>query len=168
MITGIACVGKNWEIGKNNKLLFNIPEDMKFFRTTTANSIVVMGEKTLQSFPGGRPLKGRTNIVLCRPGHNYDGCICVYSVEDLINWVKHLSTTNYVYIIGGGFIYNLFIPYYDTLVLTKVDATDPEATVFFPNIDKMPEFKQLRSLPIFKDPSTEYNFDIVTYERVRN
>ena len=85
----IAAVDNNLGIGKNGKLLFHIPEDMKFFKDTTTGNVVIMGRKTLESFPGGKPLKGRVNIVLT---HNKDykveGAIVAYGLDDLFEKLK--------------------------------------------------------------------------------
>lgn len=135
MIIGIVAADRHWGIGKKNGLLFNLPEDMKFFRTQTKDKIVACGENTLLSFPGGKPLKGRSTVVLCPEGHEYNDCICMHTFEDFIKTLKVLSITNDIYIIGGGMIYKSMLPYYDKVLVNKVDAKDPEATVFFPNLD---------------------------------
>ena len=85
----IAAVDNNWAIGKNNNLLVRIPMDQKFFRETTTGKVVVMGRKTLESFPGGRPLKMRTNIVLTHnPDYKVDNAIVVHSMEELHEELK--------------------------------------------------------------------------------
>lgn len=165
-IIGIVCVDSNWGIGKDNKLLFSLPIDMEAFRMNTKNSIVVCGEKTLLSFPNSQPLKDRTNIVLCREGHKYDNCICVYSTDELINMVKCLVVTQSVYIIGGAFIYNLFLPYFDTVRVTKVDANG-EADRFFPNLDEMNEFEiSYKTSNVVVDNG--YDTNVIIYVRKTN
>ena len=85
----IASVDKNWAIGKNNSLLVSIPDDMKFFRTTTTGKVVVMGRKTLESFPNGRPLKNRVNIVLTSDkNYSVPDAIFVHSLEELKEELK--------------------------------------------------------------------------------
>ena len=79
----IVAVDKKWGIGKKNDLLFSLPEDMKFFREKTLNKVVIMGSNTLKSFPGGKPLKNRTNVVLYPGGEKRDDCIIVDSMEEL-------------------------------------------------------------------------------------
>ena len=80
----IAAVDKNWAIGRNNKLLVSIPDDMKFFRETTTGKVVVMGRKTLESFPGKKPLKNRVNIVLTGDrSYQADGAVIVHDMEEL-------------------------------------------------------------------------------------
>ena len=87
----IAAVDKNWAIGRNNKLLVSIPDDMKFFRETTTGKVVVMGRKTLESFPGKKPLKNRVNIVLTGD-HSYqaDGAVIVHDMEELHEELKNI------------------------------------------------------------------------------
>ncbi|MDY5928681.1 MAG: dihydrofolate reductase [Candidatus Onthovivens sp.] len=143
MIKGIVAVSRDWAIGKVNKetgvgqLLFNIQADMKFFRETTKHNIVVMGYSTYLSLPK-RPLPGRVNIVLWDKATSLDcleGCITFNAFEQLLNFVKILSKEYDVFICGGASVYKLFLPYYDEVLVTKVDAEDKEATAFFPNLD---------------------------------
>lgn len=140
MIKAIVCVDKNFAIGKNNDLLFSLPEDMKRFRAETKNSIVVCGLNTLLSFPGSKPLKGRSTICLCPKEVERDDCFCVHTFEECLHLVKELSKTQTVWIIGGAMMYKSFIEHVDVAVVTKVDA-DGEGTVFFPNLDEHPNFE---------------------------
>ena len=104
----IAAVDKNWAIGKNNELLVRIPMDQKFFRETTTGKVVVMGRKTLESFPNGLPLKNRTNIVLTHnPAYQVKDAIVVHSMEELHRELEKYDT-NDVYVIGGQKIYEHF------------------------------------------------------------
>ena len=138
MIKGIVCVAKDWGIGKSNGLLFNLPADMKFFRETTKHNIVVMGYSTYLSLPK-RPLPGGVNVVLWDkaplPVETKDGVIFFNNFEALLSFVKVLSKEYDVFICGGASVYKLFLPYYDEILVTKVDAEDKEASVFFPNLD---------------------------------
>ena len=84
-IIGIVCVDNKWNIGTNNDLLFHLKGDMKFFKEKTLNQTVCMGKNTLLSLPGSKPLKNRTNIVLCSEGHEYEGCICKHSFDEIID-----------------------------------------------------------------------------------
>ena len=97
----IVAADANWGIGKENKLLVSIPADMKFFRTTTTGKVVVMGRKTLESFPGGLPLKNRVNIVITRD-KNYKAkdAVIVHSIEEALEEVKKYQSED-VYVIGG-------------------------------------------------------------------
>ncbi|MBQ3729268.1 MAG: dihydrofolate reductase [Spirochaetales bacterium] len=130
---------RNWGIGKRNDLMFHLPKDMKFFRITTTNKVVVMGSNTLLSFPGGKPLRGRTNIVLW-PGGDENraregGFVMVQSLPELFREIAKYPPQD-VYVIGGAMMYHTLLPYCDKVLLTKVDA-DGQAEVFFDNLDKL-------------------------------
>ena len=138
MIKAIVHADKNWGIGKNNDMMFSLPQDMKYFRATTLNHTVVMGGNTLRSFPGGNPLKNRVNIVLSR-GYVRDDCVFVRSYDELKSEMKKRGETDDVYVIGGGAVYKELLPYCDEVLVTKVDAVG-DAEVFFPNLDEMDDF----------------------------
>ena len=141
MIISILCVDNKWGIGKKNGLLFSLPKDMKFFRETTLNHVVAMGENTLLSFPNSKPLKNRINIVLSQDiTHNYQGAENVHSLEHFLKTIKGYSFQDDVYIIGGASIYKQTLPFVDKILLTKVDA-DGEAELFFTNLDEDPNFE---------------------------
>ena len=129
----------NWGIGKRNDLMFHLPKDMKFFRTSTTGKVVVMGSNTLLSFPGGKPLKGRTNIVLWPGGDEKrakeDCFIMVQSLSELFAEIAKYPPED-VFVIGGAMMYHTLLPYCDKVLLTKVDA-DGQAEVFFDNLDKL-------------------------------
>lgn len=115
----IAAVDKNWAIGKNNELLVRIPMDQKFFRETTTGKVVVMGRKTLESFPNGLPLKNRTNIVLTHnPAYQVKDAIVVHSMEELHRELEKYDT-NDVYVIGGQKIYEQLLDECDVAHITK-------------------------------------------------
>lgn len=130
---------KNWGIGKNNGLMFKIPADMKFFKETTTGNVVVMGSNTLKSFPGGKPLKDRINIVLYPDGGERDDCKIVRSVEELFSEIAKYPPEK-VYVIGGQMMYRTLLPYCEEVLVTKVDA-EGDADAFFENLDKNPDFK---------------------------
>ena len=131
----IVVVDKNWGIGKNNDLLFSLPADMKHFRETTAGKVVVMGSNTLLSFPGGKPLKNRTNIVLWPGGEAREGCIVVQSLKELFAQVNEYPQDD-VFVVGGAMLYRTLLPYCSEAIVTKVEA-DGGAQVFFENLDAM-------------------------------
>ena len=160
----IAAVDKNWAIGKDNKLLVSIPMDMKFFRETTTGKVVVMGRKTLESFPNGLPLKNRTNIVLTH-NENYDGkgAIVVHSMEELREELTKYNSED-IYVIGGEQIYKALVDDCDVAHITKINfAYDADA--YFPNLDEKPEWK------ITADSEEQTYFDLeyefVRYERLQ-
>jgi dihydrofolate reductase len=144
MIRIILHVDKEWGIGKRNGLMFNLPKDMAFFRNTTKGHIVVMGENTLLSFPGSKPLKNRTNIVLSAdPTHEYEGCINLHTMDDLHKKMRDIYESGEdIYVIGGASIYRALLPYVDDALVTKVDAVGG-ADVFFPNLDRDPSFEMV-------------------------
>lgn len=131
----IVAVDKKWGIGKKNDLLFSLPEDMKFFRKTTLNKVVIMGSNTLKSFPGGNPLKNRTNIVLFPGGEKREDCTIVDSMDELFEEIKKYPSDD-VFVIGGAMFYRTMLPYCTEVYVTKVDA-DGEAEVFYENLDEL-------------------------------
>jgi dihydrofolate reductase len=139
----IVAVDKKWGIGKKNDLLFSLPEDMKYFREKTLNKTVVMGSNTLKSFPGGKPLKNRTNVVLFPGGEKRDDCIIVESLEELALELKKYPSDD-VFIIGGAMFYKTMLPYCSEVLVTKVDA-DGGAEVFYENLDEKPEWQMISS-----------------------
>ena len=107
----IVCVDKNWGIGKGNDLLYHLPSDMKLLRSTTKDNIIVIGRKTLESFPNAKPLPYRTNVVLTRDkNYTAEGTVILNTVEDVIEYTKNNSDRE-TYICGGEEIYKLFLPY---------------------------------------------------------
>ena len=158
MIISILNCDNKWGIGKKNGLLFNLPLDMKFFRETTKGHTVCMGENTLLSFPGSKPLKNRTNIVLSQDEtHNYDGVVNVHSFQEFLLEIKKHALNDDVYIIGGASIYRPTLPYVDKVLLTKVLA-DGEAEVFFVNLDEHPDFELAEAGDIVKDGDIDIQF----------
>ena len=159
----IVAVDKNWAIGKDNKLLVSIPADMKMFRQETSGKVVVMGRRTLESFPNGLPLKNRTNIVLTS-NKNYDakGAQVVHTLEELLEEIKKYPAED-VYCIGGDIVYKLLLPYCDVAHITKIDFAY-EADRYFPNLDEMPEWKVTAQSEEQTYFDLEYRF--VKYERV--
>lgn len=158
----IVAVDKNWAIGNNNKLLVSIPSDMKFFRSTTTGKVVVMGRKTLESFPNGLPLKNRTNIVLTsNPDYKVKGAIICHTLEELLETLKAYDSED-IYVIGGDSIYHQMLPYCDVAHVTKIDHAF-EADAWFPNLDDMPEWE------VTADSDEQTYFDLefrfLKYER---
>ena len=136
----IAAVDENWAIGKDNKLLVSIPSDMKFFRETTTGKVVVMGRKTLESFPNGLPLKNRTNIVLTRNrDYQVKDAIVVHSVPELLVKLDKYSSED-VYVIGGDSVYQELLPYCDVAHVTKINHVYA-ADSWFPNLDETGEWE---------------------------
>ena len=149
----IVAADKNWGIGKNNELLVQIPNDMKMFRSTTIGNVVVMGRKTLESFPNGKPLPKRTNIVLTK-NKNYaaKGAIVVHSKEELLEELKKYPEED-IFVIGGESIYRMLLPYCTTAYVTRTDYAY-DADTYFPNLDELPEWK------LVEESEEETYFDI--------
>lgn len=136
----IAAVDKNWGIGLDNQLLVRIPDDMKRFRQITTGKVVVMGRKTLESFPGGQPLKNRTNIVLTTDkGYQVPGAVCVHSLEELSRELQNYRSEE-IYIIGGACVYRQLLEECDTALITKIDFAY-QADAWFPNLDETEEWE---------------------------
>lgn len=131
MISLIAAVGKNNELGLDNHLIFNIPGDLKFFRNTTIGKTVIMGRKTYESI--GKPLPKRINIVVSNSLKETDGITIINSFEEVLE--KYLNSEEEVFIIGGESLYNYFINYAQNIYLTKVYA-NAIADKYFPSFDE--------------------------------
>ncbi len=139
-MNAIAAVDANWAIGNKNRLLTSIPADMKFFREKTMGHVVVMGRKTLESFPNGLPLKNRVNIVLtANRSYKVKDAIIVHTKEELLEELKKYDS-NELYVIGGGSIYEMLIPCCDTAYITKIDHVYA-ADTYFPNLDQMDDWE---------------------------
>ena len=154
----IAAVDKNWGIGNKGSLLVRIPEDMRFFKSKTVGNVVVVGRKTIDTFPGKKPLNDRVNIILTRD-ENYkcDGAVVVNSIEELLEKLKEYNSDD-IYIIGGESIYNQMIDYCDTAYITYIDYSY-ESDAFFPNLEEKSDWKMI-------DESDEYTyFDVEYYHR---
>ena len=162
MIIGIVATDRNWGIGKKNNLLFHLKKDMQLFKQLTSDSIVVCGMNTLLSFPGSKPLKGRSTICLCPEEVERDDCFCIHDFDEMVRLIQELSKTTNVYIIGGGMLYNSMVLYYDEVYVNKVDA-DGEAEVFFPNLDENTDYEIKQTLPDVEDEG--YNTQLVIYKR---
>lgn len=152
----IVAVDNKWGIGKNNDLLFSLKKDMDYFRQKTLNKVIVMGSNTLKSFPGGKPLKNRTNIVLFPGGEVREDCIIVQSLEELSSVLKGYDTDD-VFIVGGAMFYRTMLPYCETNYVTKV-LSDGQATVFYENLDKLPDWELIDQSEIINDGDYEIMF----------
>ena len=130
----IVAVDNNWAIGNKNELLIRIPNDQKHFREETLGKVVVLGRKTLQTFPQGLPLQGRTNIILSKDKHyKVKDAIVVHSTEELLEELKQYPEED-VYIIGGVSFFGELVPYCNVVHVTKIDH-EYEADSYFPNLD---------------------------------
>ncbi len=154
----IAAIGKNRELGKDNKLIWNLKGDMKFFKDTTTGHTVIMGRKTFESLP--KMLPNRHHIVLSS-SNDFPSEVEVYnSLEEL---KKHLDDVkDELFVIGGGSIYKKFIPYADKLYLTEIDATS-EADTYFPEFDKDLYLKE----ELLSNEENGINYKHVLYKKIK-
>lgn len=135
----IVAVDKNWAIGYQNKLLVSIPEDMRFFRDKTTGKVVIMGKKTLESFPGGRPLQNRVNIVVTsKKDYKLPDALVVNNIQEALEIAGKYKSED-VFVIGGASIYEQMLPYCDVAYVTKIDY-EYHADTYFPNLDKMDDW----------------------------
>ena len=147
-IAAVVAIGRNRELGKGNKLLWHIPDDLKRFKALTKGHPIIMGRKTFESIAGyvGGPLPERTNIVVTRDADwKYDGVLVVHSLEEAIEIAKQQSGAEEIHIGGGAELYKQALPLIDKLYLTRIDAEAPEADAFFP------PFEQEFTKKVFED-----------------
>lgn len=163
MISAIVCVDKNFAIGNNNELLINIPEDMKFFKEKTTDSVVIMGRKTYDSLPV-KPLPNRTNIVVTSKANELNKIdrngvmfVTMNFIEAYLETVPLSRETDY-YIIGGEQIYKELLHYCDNVYVTKVNYAYDNADTFFPNIDEMPNWEVVSASKVKEYNSIKYQF----------
>ncbi|WP_456312890.1 dihydrofolate reductase [Pseudomonas shirazensis] len=160
MIIMIAAVAENNALGKNNELVWHLPNDFKRFKSLTTNHHIIMGRKTFESFP--KPLPNRVHVVITRQtDYNPEGCIVVDSIEKAIAVCPENED---LYIIGGGEIYNLALPFSDIIEITKVHHAF-EADTFFPEINRS-EWQLVETEENFKDEKHLYDYTYETYIRV--
>ena len=120
----VVAVDKDWRIGYKGELLARVRADLRYFQSLTKGNVVILGSKTLATFPGGRVLKDRTNIVMSRnPEYAPDGAIVVDSVDKLLETLKGYDSDS-VFVIGGSQIYSLLLPYCDTAYVTKFEKNN--------------------------------------------
>ena len=153
----IAAVDNNWAIGFKGKLLVSIPNDQKMFRAETAGKVVVLGRKTLETFPNALPLKNRTNIILTHdPDYKAADALIAHSDEELFALLKSYDTDD-IYIIGGDSVYKRYYRYCDTAIITKIDQVY-ESDAFFPNLDKDDDWVMTAESEEMTYFSVEYTF----------
>lgn len=163
MISIIAAIGKNNELGKNNKLLWSLPADMAHFKKLTTGHTIIMGQKTFESI--GKPLPNRKNIVLSLDKNSKpNGVEITNSIEKAIKMSRTaLDTKNKeVFVIGGGQIYKLFMNIANKLYITHINASFPDADTFFPEID-LNKSQKIKSKIYKKDENNIYNLEFAEY-----
>ncbi len=153
----IVATEKNWGIGKDGQLLTHLSGDLKYFKERTMGKAVVMGRKTLESLPGGRPLPGRTNIVLtANPDYKKEGCIIVRSMDKLRKKCAEFPADG-VMIIGGATLYNELMEQCDSLFITKI-YEEFEADAFIKNADELPDYKVVWQSEMQEEHGIKYQF----------
>lgn len=154
----IVAVDQNWAIGKGGDQLIYIPEDLKRFKALTTGHPVILGRKTLATFPGGRPLKGRDNLILsATPGYQVEGAKVYPNLEALL-----AEAPEDAFVIGGESVYRALLPYCDTAYVTKIDAEFP-ADRYFPNLDEDPNWTITEESDSLEHEGTSFYY--VTYRR---
>lgn len=166
----VVAVDKNWGIGNKGELLARVRADLRYFQSLTKGFCVILGSKTLSTFPGGRILKDRTNYVLSRnPEFSPEGAIVVRSIDELLSKLESVNKDE-VYVIGGANVYQQLLPLCDTAYVTKFDKSF-ECDVFFENLDLSEEWelvsvgeKQMTNPETDTEPEMSFNFNV--YKRV--
>ena len=154
----IVAVDQNWAIGKGGDQLIYIPEDLKRFKALTTGHPVILGRKTLATFPGGRPLKGRDNLILsATPGYQVEGAKIYPNLESLL-----AEAPEDAFVIGGESVYRALLSYCDTAYVTKIDAEFP-ADRYFPNLDEDPAWTVSEESDMMEQ--NDIKFKYVTYIR---
>ena len=158
IMDAVVNVTEDWGIGLENRLLVSISADLRRFRKLTEGKNVIMGRKTLDSFPGGRPLKNRLNIVLTRdPTFEREGALVCHSVQEVFDAVKDYNTDD-VLVIGGESVYKMFLDLCDTAIVTHVDAVADKADKKFPDLSALPEWKLASKSQIKEDGGFKFRF----------
>ena len=155
----IALVDQNWAIGKDGEQIVYIPSDLKFFRETTMGHPVILGRKTLATFPGGRPLKGRRNLILSRnPDFAPEGSEVFGSLEAVLR-----AAPEDTFVIGGASVYHALLDRCDTAYITKLARSYPGADCWFPNLDQRPEWRLAEEGPELEEQGIKFRY--ATYRK---
>jgi dihydrofolate reductase len=162
MISLIAAIGKNNELGKGNTLLWHMPADMKHFKDTTALHSVLMGRKTFESI--GKPLPNRRNVVITRDAnYSQKGAEIVHSLAAALDLFPDQNEE--IFVIGGAEIYKQTMPIADKLYITHIDAEDPEADSFFPEIIPI-VWNEISRIEHKADAKNPFNYTFSVYEKL--
>lgn len=157
----IVAVDENWGIGKENDLLCRISADMKYFRQMTTGHTLVLGRKTLESFPNKKPLPNRNHIVLTKnTDYQAEGVTLCHSIEALQTLLQAYDTDD-IFVIGGGSIYEQLLPYCDTAYITHIQKAF-DADTYFPNLDKHSDWTLTQKGELQQENGITFSFDIYT------
>ena len=158
--SAVAAVDENWAIGREGQLLCHISADLKRFKSLTMGHPVILGRKTLATFPGGRPLPGRRNLILSRnPDLAVEGGEVLPSLEAVLDCAPGDTV-----VIGGESVYRALLPYCSTVYVTKILSAFPDADAFFPDLDSDPQWTVLDRSPVQEEAGVSFQY--VTYGRV--
>lgn len=152
----VVNVCENWGIGKNGALLVSISADLKRFRLLTTGKTVILGRKTLATFPGGRPLKNRTNLILSASGFQTEGAETFSDLPALLSHLKTLDAEQ-ISVIGGASVYEALLPYCARAYVTKTHLT-PEADTFFPDLDALPNWTIVEISPVQEENGIQFQY----------
>ena len=158
-MNAIVVTDKNWAIGKGGDQLCYLKEDLKRFKELTSGHTVILGRKTLATFPGGRPLKGRRNLILSRdPGFAPEGAEVFRDLETLL-----AAAPEDAFVIGGASVYAALLDKCDTAYVTKISGRFPAADCFFPDLDALSEWRVAEEGPELEEEGVRFRY--VTYKR---
>ena len=159
-ISIIVAIASNYAIGKDNDLLWHISKDLKRFKEITKGHYIVMGKRTYYSLPT-RPLPNRTSLIITDVADEViDNCLMAYSIDDAVN---KMDSENENFVIGGGSIYNQFMPIADKLYITRVHK-DFEADTFFPEIS-LDEWELISQENIDNEPQNNFTYAFEVYTK---
>lgn len=155
----IVAVDEKWGIGKDGDLLQRISADMKYFRQKTTGNVLVMGRKTLESFPNKKPLPNRVNVVLTtNKGYEAEGVVFCHDIKDLPEVLAPYQEKQ-IFVSGGGTIYEQLLPQCEKAYVTKIYSTYP-ADTFFPNLDENPDWELAEKGEMQEENGVKFSFDI--------
>ena len=162
----IAAADQNWAIGNKGELLVTIPDDMKNFRRLTRDGIVIFGRKTLSTFPNGKPLQNRINIILSRdPSFRCEGADVVHDIEELLELLAgkyDCFPKEKIFVIGGASIYRQLLPVCSSAIITRIEKAF-EADAFFPDLDESEEWEKKETGDMQEYTGLRFHFDL--YEK---
>lgn len=154
----IVVVDQNWGIGKDGQLLVHLPGDLKYFKEKTLGKTIIVGRKTLESFPGGKPLPGRMNIVLTEnPEYDKAQCSICNDLDELFDEIAAMDGED-IFVAGGACIYEMFLPYCDDVYVTKIQKTY-DADKHFPNLDQTEGFVKTWQSDMMEEKGVQYRFE---------
>lgn len=155
----IVAVDRNWAIGRDGDQLVYLSEDLKHFKALTTGHPVILGRKTLATFPGGRPLKGRRNMILSRsPGFAPEGAEVFQNLPALLE-----AAPEDAFVLGGASVYAALLDRCGTAYVTRIEASFPGPDCFFPNLDRLPQWHITDEGPTLEEQGLRFRY--VTYRR---